>query len=96
MIIRYVDIGVIVADHSLSFLSIIYVRYLVNVEFFCNRIGGVVVSVFASSAVGRGFEPRSDQTKDYEIAICCFSAKYAALRRKRIDWSAYNQNNVSE
>jgi len=29
-------------------------------------------SVLASSAVNRGFEPRSDQTKDYEIGIHCF------------------------
>jgi hypothetical protein len=32
--------------------------------------------------VDRGFEPRSGKTKDYEIGICCFSAKHAALRRK--------------
>jgi hypothetical protein len=47
-----------------------------------NRIGGVVVSVLASSAVDDVFEPWSGQTKDYEIGICCFSAKHAALRRK--------------
>ena len=50
-----------------------------------NRIGSVIVSVLASSAVDRGFEPRSGQTKDYEIGICCFSAKHAALRRKSKD-----------
>ena len=61
-----------------------------------NRIGGVMVRVLASSAVDRGFEPRSGQTKDYKIGICCFSAKHAALRRKNKDWSARNQNNVSE
>jgi hypothetical protein len=27
---------------------------------------------------------------------CCFSAKYAALRRKSKDWFALNQNNMSE
>ena len=32
-----------------------------------------MVSVLASSAVDRGFEPGSVQTKDYEIGICCFS-----------------------
>ena len=37
-----------------------------------NRIGGVMVSVLASSAVDRGFGPRSGQTKDYKIGICCF------------------------
>jgi hypothetical protein len=55
-----------------------------------------MVRVLASSAVDRGFEPRSGQTKDYKIGICCFSAKHAALRRKNKDWSARNQNNVSE
>ena len=44
-----------------------------------------MVSVLASSAVDRGFEPRSGQTKDYESGICCFSAKHAALRRKSKD-----------
>jgi hypothetical protein len=52
--------------------------------------------VHASSAVDRGFESRSGQTKDYKIGICCFSAKHAALRRKSKDWLAQNQNNVSE
>ena len=40
-----------------------------------NHIGGVMVSVLASSAVNRGFEPGSGQTKDYKIGICCVSAK---------------------
>jgi hypothetical protein len=55
-----------------------------------NRISGVMVSVLASSAVGRG------QTQDYNIGICCFSAKYAALRRKSKNWLARNQDNVSK
>ena len=59
------------------------------------RIGDIMVIVFASSAVGRGFEPQSGQTKDYKIGICCFSAKNAALRSKSKDWLARNQNNVS-
>ena len=54
-----------------------------------------MVSVLASSAVDRGFEPRSGQTKDYKISIYCFSAKHAALRRKSKDGLARNQNNVS-
>ena len=46
--------------------------------------------VFLSSAVNRGLEPQSGQIKDYEIGICCFSAKYinGALRRKNKDWFA--------
>ena len=65
-------------------------------QYCINRIGDVMVSVLASSAVNRGFEPRSGQTKDYRIGICCFSAKHTALRRKNKDWLARNQNNVSE
>ena len=61
-----------------------------------NRIGGVMVSVLASSAVDRGFEPRSGQTKDYKIGMYCSSAKHAALRRKNKDWLARNQDNVSD
>ena len=34
-----------------------------------NRIGGAMVSVLASSAVDRGFEPRSGQIKDYKMAF---------------------------
>jgi hypothetical protein len=32
-------------------------------------IGGVMVSMLASSEVDRGFEPRSGQTKDCKIGI---------------------------
>ena len=39
-----------------------------------------------------GFEIRSGQTKDYQINICCLSAKHAALRRKNKDWSPYRDN----
>ena len=55
-----------------------------------------MVSVLASSAVDCGFKSRSIPTKDYEIGICCFSAKHAALGRKSKDWLARNQDNVSE
>ena len=55
-----------------------------------------MVNVLDSSVVDRGFEPRLGQTKNYKFGICCFSAKYAALRRKRKDWLARNQDNVSE
>ena len=58
-----------------------------------NRIGGVMV--IASSVVDLGFESRPDQTKNYKIDICCFSANHAAFRRKKKDWLARNQDNVS-
>ena len=59
-----------------------------------NRIGGIMVSVLASSAVDRVFEPRLGQTRDYKFGICCFSAKRAALRKKSKDWLARNQDNL--
>jgi hypothetical protein len=49
-----------------------------------------------SCSVDRGFEPRLDQTKDYKIGICYFSANHATLKRKGKDWLARNQDNVSE
>jgi hypothetical protein len=52
-----------------------------NILRILNHIG----SVLASSVVDRGFEPRSGQIKDYEIGMCCFSAKHALLRRKSKD-----------
>ena len=56
-----------------------------------------MVSMLALSVVDCGFEPRSGQTKDYKIGICCFSAiKHAALRRKSKDWLARNHKNVFE
>jgi hypothetical protein len=41
-----------------------------------------MVSVLTSSAVDRGFKPRSCQTKDYKSGICYFSAKDSTLRAK--------------
>ena len=61
-----------------------------------NRIGGVMVSVLASCVVDRGFEPWTDLTRIYKICICCFSAKYATLRKKSKDWLARNRDNVTE
>ena len=60
------------------------------------HIGGKIVHVLSSSEADRVFvlsssegdrvfEPRSCQTKDYNIGICCFSAKHAASRRKNKD-----------
>ena len=59
-------------------------------------IDGIMVNVLTSSAVGRGIERWTGETKGYQIDICCFSAKHAALKRKSKDWLARNQNNVSE
>jgi hypothetical protein len=61
-----------------------------------NHIGGVMVSILASSSKYRGLSPRSGQTKDYKTSIYSFSAKHTALRRKSKDWFAQNQGNVSK
>lgn len=44
-----------------------------------------MVGVLVSSVVNCGFEFRSGQTEDYEIGICCFAVKHAALRIKSKD-----------
>ena len=41
-----------------------------------------MVCVLALSAVDCAFQPRSGQTKDYKIGICCFSSKHTALISK--------------
>ena len=57
-----------------------------------NHISGEIVGVLASSGVVvRRFKPWKGQTKDYNIGICCFSAKHAAKRRKSTEWSTQNQ-----
>ena len=63
-----------------------------------NYLGGVIVSILASSVVDFGFESQSGQTKDYKIGICFFSAKHAVLRKKSKDCLARNRDNyyVSE
>ena len=55
-----------------------------------------MVSMLASSGVDRVFKSRSDQTKDYKIGICCFSVRYAALRRKRQRLVGSESENVPE
>ena len=73
-----------------------YVRFdwIPSPYFEC--IGGVMVNVVVSSAVDRGSETRSGQTKDYNIGICCFSAKHTALKSMSKDWLTKNQNNMFE
>ena len=65
--------------------------------YISNCMGGVLISVLASSSVDLEFKHLSVQTKDlYKIDICCFSAEYAPLRSENKDRLAQNQNNVSE
>ena len=42
-------------------------------------------SVFVSTAVDRGFEVRSSDSKIYKCGICCFIAKHATLTNTNKD-----------
>ena len=44
-----------------------------------------MVSVFESSVVKRTFKPMSGQAENYNIGICCFSAKHTELMSKSKD-----------
>ena len=81
----------------LSHLSSVYAhwQFTLSVCSLTNHIGGIMVSVLVSSAVDCGFESWSGQTKDYEIGICFFSSKQAAIMRKSKDGLAQNRGNVS-
>ena len=59
-------------------------EFALNHHIFIYSISCVMVFVFSLSEVPVycGFEPRSGQTKDYKIGICCFSAKYAEISSK--------------
>ena len=50
-----------------------------------HHIGSVMVSILTSSVVNVGFEPRSSQTKDYKIGVCCFFAKHAEKEQRLVD-----------
>ena len=51
-----------------------------------NRVGGVMVSVLVSVRQILCSNPGSDQTKDYNIDMCCFTNKHEASRSKNKDW----------
>ena len=55
---------------------------MITITYISDRIGCVMAIVLASRAVDRRFEPLSDQTEDYKIGICCFSANHRVLKRK--------------
>jgi hypothetical protein len=72
----------VVVIHLTSTLSVLHINdqqlihlELASLHLHSNCIRDVMVSVLTSSAIDRGFEPRSGHTKDYKISICCFSVK---------------------
>ena len=56
--------------------------FIISIKHDSNRMGGVMLSMLASSAIDSRFEPRSGQTKSYTFGMSCFSTKHAALKRK--------------
>ena len=83
----------IISRYNVKHIMTLQIKAITSI---LNHIGGVMVSVLVSSAGDRGFEPRSGQTKDYRIGICCFPGMQAALRKKNKDCLARNQDIVSE
>ena len=87
---------------SETILTMLFVPVLVDIQVYksnCHyphRWCNSTRALLASSVVERVFEPRSSETKDFEVGICCFSAKDAALMRKSKVWLARSQDNVSE
>ena len=71
----------------LTMITIIKVQLMYD----CN--GSVMVSILTLNVVDLSPDWVKSKTK---IGICCFFAKYAALRRKSKDWLARNQDNVYE
>jgi hypothetical protein len=57
-------------------------------HFLCDRICGVMVSMFTSSVIDRGFEPRSVKPKTKILVFVASPRKNTALRRKSKDWLA--------
>ena len=48
----------------------------------CNRIGGILVTMLALSALEQGQELWSGQTKYHEIGICCLYSEHTVIRSK--------------
>ena len=80
------DWSAIPLQYNVSLLCTVYTYtafIILDFSMVLNRIGGVMVSVLASSALDRGFESQSGQT-------------IASLRSKSKDWLAWIQDNVSD
>lgn len=87
-------------DFQLSTTPILFFWYKLQILLYSSQkqgdyISGIVVSILALSETVREFEPRSHQTEDYDIYICCYSTKHTVLRHKRKDWLSQNQDNMS-
>ena len=59
-----------------------------------NRIGGVMVSAFASNLVHHMIRASISSNYNYTIGICCFSAKHTSLVSKRNNELGQNQSGM--
>ena len=55
-----------------------------------------MVSMLISCVVDHGFEPWSDQTKDFKFGMCSSPLSIQHLRRKSKNWFIRNHDNLSE
>jgi hypothetical protein len=83
--------------HCLYFKCILFLLLSVRdtTLIFHFTVVHLLLLCYANSAIFQLYHGQN-KTKDYEISICCFSAKDATLRRKSKDWVALNQYNVSK
>ena len=56
---------------------------MLTISFHNNHIGAVMVSILVSCVVGGWIEPRSCQTKECTLGICCLSGKLLADARSK-------------
>jgi hypothetical protein len=65
LFLKLAQINFIFADNARILYIYKKIVHIPDTRIYINRIGGVMVSVFDSSAIDRGFEAQSDRTKDY-------------------------------
>ena len=71
-------------SYSINIDTFVYIQALIDFICLINRISGVMISLYAWGAVDCGFKPRSGQTKDYIIGMCCFSSKHIKEKEQRL------------
>jgi hypothetical protein len=65
LFLKLAQIHFIFADNAPILYTYKKIVHIPDTRIYINRIGGIMVSVFDSSAVDRGFEAQSDRGKDY-------------------------------
>ena len=80
---------------------VLHFKYFSKYSMFFLGHSGVLHQIYWQprynwNIIESGVKHYNYNTNPYKIGICCFSDKHAAVRRKRKDWLARNQNSVSE